>query len=328
MNSDRTLASCICRPFLLTGAVKRALWGRGRLTETGQLNDTQELSYGTDPAAECWIVSVRQKREEQSKIEGLANGEVTLADVLLEQKSIEEPTSFPYLVKVIDTNAPLSVQVHPDDSYAIGKGLPCGKFEMWYILEAEPDAKIAYGLLPDVTLEEFTNACAEGKTDEMLAYCPVHPGEVWFVPSGLPHAIGKGILLVEVQQNADVTYRVYDYNRKDSTGKTRPLHLEDALAVIRPFSDEEIMAARYSAAVTEPDENMLAVTSHFSVYLLDNEADGKCITEGEVSVFALEDCTIFTLDEERIYLPKLRAMYLPKDMGACRLCGRALLIRA
>lgn len=131
----------------------------------------------------------------------------------------------PILVKFIFTSALLSVQVHPDDTYALARdGMP-GKTEMWYILRAEPGAKLALGLREPVTREVLRDAAAGGWVEELLQWFPASPGQVIFIPPGTVHALGPGIALCEIQQNCDITYRLYDY------GRPRELHLDKALDV-------------------------------------------------------------------------------------------------
>ncbi|NLM10981.1 MAG: class I mannose-6-phosphate isomerase [Clostridiaceae bacterium] len=145
---------------------------------------------------------------------------------------VKNDAGFPLLIKLIDANDKLSVQVHPDDEFAKTHEGDNGKNEMWYILEAEPDAKLIYGLKPGVTKQDFENAVRENKLQDCLNYINVKAGDFINIPAGLVHAICDGIVLTEIQQNSNVTYRVYDYNRKGSDGKFRPLHIEKAMQVI------------------------------------------------------------------------------------------------
>lgn len=139
---------------------------------------------------------------------------------------------FPVLTKFIDAAQKLSVQVHPSDDYALQHEGGYGKTEMWYIIDCEPGAGLYLGLREPCTLERFARAIEEGTVEELLAFVPVAPGDVYFIPSGTLHAIGGGVLLYEIQQNSDLTYRVYDYGRRDpKTGMPRPLHVEKALQV-------------------------------------------------------------------------------------------------
>ena len=139
---------------------------------------------------------------------------------------------FPLLLKLLDARDRLSVQVHPDDTYAAEKEGKLGKTEAWVILKAEPGAKLVYGIEPGTTLEELKTASEQGKAVEKLLHeVPVQPGEVYNIPAGTVHAIGAGIVLYEIQQSSDVTYRFYDWDRTDAQGNRRELHLEKALDV-------------------------------------------------------------------------------------------------
>ena len=138
---------------------------------------------------------------------------------------------FPQLIKLIDAQSDLSVQVHPSDEYALKNEGQFGKTEMWYILDAEEGAGIYYGFERDVTRAEMEEAIRTNTLTDILRFVPVQKGESYFIPSGTIHAIGKGLLIAEIQQNSNVTYRVYDYGRRDAQGNTRPLHVEKALEV-------------------------------------------------------------------------------------------------
>ncbi len=140
---------------------------------------------------------------------------------------------FPLLVKLIDANNKLSVQVHPDDEYAaLHEEDKSGKNEMWYIIWTKPGSKLVYGLKSNITKENFKEALEKGSIEEHLNYIEVSEGDIINIPAGVIHAIGEGILLAEVQQNSNNTYRVYDYDRVDKNGKKRPLHIKKALDVI------------------------------------------------------------------------------------------------
>jgi mannose-6-phosphate isomerase len=140
---------------------------------------------------------------------------------------------FPLLVKLLDANEPLSVQVHPNDEYAqTHEDGELGKTEMWYVLHAAEGAHLIYGLQAGVTRESFRQALEAGRLEECLHYLPVQAGDAIFIPSGSVHAILEGIVVTEIQQNSDTTYRVYDWNRVDADGKPRSLHIDKALDVI------------------------------------------------------------------------------------------------
>lgn len=140
---------------------------------------------------------------------------------------------FPLLIKFIDANDKLSVQVHPDDEYTKSMGSDdYGKNEMWYILEAKPGAKLVYGIKENVDKNEFTKKVKEGTVEDCLNFIEVFSGDTVYIPAGVVHAIGEGIVLVEIQQSSNLTFRVYDYDRIDKSGKTRELHVDKAIDVI------------------------------------------------------------------------------------------------
>ena len=139
---------------------------------------------------------------------------------------------FPLLIKFIDANDKLSVQVHPDDAYAaeLEQG-ELGKTEMWYILDAAPGAKLIYGFDRDVTREEYAEAIKEGRLNELLNFVDARKGDVFFIPAGRVHAICDDLLIAEIQQNSDTTYRLFDWNRVDKNGNPRQLHIEKGVKV-------------------------------------------------------------------------------------------------
>jgi len=150
--------------------------------------------------------------------------------------NIERSGDFPLLVKFIFPQDKLSVQVHPDDEYAAKHEQAAGgrgKTEMWYAVDARPGAEVLVGLKSSVTREDFKRAIADGSAEHCLEHVPLRAGDAVFVPAGTAHTIGPGLVLCEIQQNSDLTYRVYDYNRRDARGQSRPLHIEKALEVMR-----------------------------------------------------------------------------------------------
>jgi mannose-6-phosphate isomerase len=143
---------------------------------------------------------------------------------------------FPLLVKFIFAEQKLSVQVHPGDDFAKRHEpgpASCGKTEMWYALHARDGAEVLVGLKHGVTAEKFKRAIADGTAENLLEHVPMRAGDVIFVPAGTAHTIGGGLVLCEIQQHSDITYRVYDYNRRDAQGQLRDLHIEKALQVIQ-----------------------------------------------------------------------------------------------
>jgi mannose-6-phosphate isomerase len=150
--------------------------------------------------------------------------------------SLRVAPAFPLLIKFIFPEDKLSIQVHPDDEYASQHEQAAGgrgKTEMWYAVRARPDAEVLVGLKPSVTRQSFERAIADGTVENCLEHIPLKEGDAVFVPARTAHTIGPGLVLCEIQQNSDLTYRVYDYNRRDAKGRSRELRIEKALDVIR-----------------------------------------------------------------------------------------------
>lgn len=173
-------------------------------------------------------------------------------------------TTFPLLVKLIDAQNKLSVQVHPDDSYALLHENENGKNEMWYILWAAPDAELIYDVKENINQDLFFNSISKGRLEDCLNRVKVKEGDVIYIPAGLVHAIGAGIVLIEIQQNSNSTYRVYDYNRIGKDGKTRPLHIEKAMDVI-DFKKAGRRAIYRGLTISSPerDRKLLAASEFF-----------------------------------------------------------------
>ncbi len=217
-------------PLLLAPIAKTALWGGQKLKRLAP-----DCPY--DKIGEIWALSVRSGND--SRILNGPEAGKTLGEYL------DTDAPFPLLIKFIDAAQKLSIQVHPDDAMAAEEG-DLGKTEMWYILEAEEGAELIYGLAPGKTAEDFRRAAAGGEIESVVRRQPVRAGETYFIPAGLIHGIGGGILLAEIQQNSDLTYRAYDYGRIGADGKPRPLHLEKASMAVRAFDDAAIRAIRFS----------------------------------------------------------------------------------
>ena len=158
--------------------------------------------------------------------------EVYMGDLVGDKVFSRFGEEFPMLIKFIDARDRLSVQVHPSDELAAARHGAFGKTEMWVILQSGPDAKLFIGFKEGVTREMYVDAVADGSVGELLNEVPVQPGDAFFIPAGTVHAIGEGIVLAEVQQTSDLTYRIFDWNRVDEKGNPRQLHTELALDAI------------------------------------------------------------------------------------------------
>lgn len=271
-------------PMKLTPTLKTALWGGT------QLSDRWHKAAPGESVAESWELTVREK--EQNLIQNGACAGMTLNAVLNEHRewigTRHMGDRFPLLIKFIDAEQTLSVQVHPDDGYAARVEHDSGKNEMWYIVDAAPDAEIVYGLREGVSAEEFRRAVEEDRIRDVLNFHPVCAGECYYIPAGLVHAIGAGILIAEIQQNSDLTYRVYDYDRRGADGQLRELHKDKACDVVCPMSEEEMRAKRY-AACCEGEEECLAHPIYFCV------RHRTCTAEMSVCGRAWEDSFVHLL---------------------------------
>ena len=217
------------QPFLLKPAAKDYLWGGSRL------NDDFAKDIPLSPLAETWECSTHPDGESL-----IASTGQTLTAVLAEHPDWlgSHPLSvtggkpeLPILVKLIDAKKDLSVQVHPDDEYAMRVEHSLGKTEMWYVLDARKNSKLIYGFNRDVTAEVVKRALEEGTIEKILNHVPIRKDDLFFIEAGTVHAIGAGALIAEIQESSNITYRLYDYNRKDKNGNTRELHIEKALEV-------------------------------------------------------------------------------------------------
>lgn len=210
------------KPIKLKPVYKDYIWGGEKLRSMyGKQSDKI-------PLAESWELSCH--KDGLSTIDGGEYDGKTLESYIKDNKGCLGTCCYsdelPVLIKFIDAQDNLSVQVHPNDNLAMELENQAGKTEMWYVLEADEDAKIICGMKRDITEEEFRKAIADNNLEELLNIIPSKKGDVFFVEAGTVHAIGKGNLIVEIQQNSNVTYRLYDYGRKDKNGNTRELHIE------------------------------------------------------------------------------------------------------
>lgn len=218
--------------------LKETIWGGDRIKPLKGL-DCEASKIG-----ESWEISAIPGSESVVS-DGLDYGlklselvEKYGADLLGERVYKRVGNSFPLLVKFIDAHDNLSVQVHPDNNMADRLGMANGKTEMWYVMDAYPGSHISIGFKEKVRPEEYENLVKSGEIENLLRRLPVKKGDVFFIPGGRVHSIGSGILLAEIQQSSDVTYRIYDYHRKDYRGEERELHTELARKAI-DFDDIE-----------------------------------------------------------------------------------------
>ena len=267
----------------LKPALKSYLWGGTKLKK--------EYGKAGDVISESWELSFN--KDGLTLIDGGENNGKTLLEVCTEKdlgKNCEPFEFFPTLIKIIDADKPLSVQVHPSDEYALKNEGQYGKTEMWHILDADNGAYIYLGLNKDVTGEEFAHAIENKSVCGLLNKVPVKKGDTYFIESGTIHAIGAGITLYEVQQNSSLTYRVYDFDRLDANGNRRELHIEKAKKVANLSKFEVPDPAR---------EEFLGGCPYFSTYV----KKGSSVV-GEEDSFVCVTVTDGVYDAEGITLNK------------------------
>lgn len=313
------------KPFRLMPAFKDYLWGGERLkTEFRKQTDTS-------PLAESWELSIH--KDGPSVIaEGEWRGK-TLPEFLSahpEALGTDCPAGgLPVLIKLIDAKQQLSVQVHPTEEYAQRVEHEHGKTEMWYVLAAEPGAELLYGFKKEISKADFCAHIQDGTLLEDINAVKVQPGDVLFIDAGTLHGIGAGIVIAEIQQNSNSTYRIFDYQRRDKDGNLRELHIDKALDVTercapkrntKPFGPE-IQRDGYT-------ETLLGLCDYFSVTRIRVSSSAQLCADAR-SYHALL-CTNGTaqveLDGQNASLNKGETMFMPAGCGAYTLSGHCELL--
>lgn len=312
------------KPIKLMPALKDYLWGGTKL----RTDFYKQCDY--DKIAESWELSCH-KDGNSIVSDGEYKGR-TLAEVIeVCGKSIlgtncEKFAEFPVLIKLIDAKDNLSVQVHPDNEYALRVEGEYGKTEMWYIVDCDEGASLLYGFNKEISKEEFTERIGNNTLLEVTNSVPVHKGDVFFIEAGTLHAIGKGIVIAEIQQNSNTTYRIYDYGRVGKDGKPRELHVEKAVEVTKlspakpypaePYKEENGYAVRKLAECDYFNVNSVKVEASAEM-----TADGASfhhllILDGEGALVG-EDTDISFRKGDSIFIPAGFGKYTVK--GVCTL---------
>ena len=304
----------------LNAPCKDYIWGGNRLREEyGKVSDADKI-------AESWELSCH--KDGQSVIANGKDKGKTLSEYVAENKNALGTACgrfeyFPILIKLIDAKDNLSVQVHPDNDYAMRVEGEYGKTEMWYIVDCEEGSQLIYGFDKEISREEFADRIKNNTLLEVTNNVPVHKGDVFFIESGTLHAIGKGILIAEIQQTSDITYRIYDFNRKDANGKTRELHTSQALDAINyevlddyrtkyePLKDEpvELVACPYfTTSVYDMSEQISCDYSELDSFVIFICIEGSCLmtdNEGnEVRLGAGETVLLPATTQELTIVPQ------------------------
>lgn len=299
-------------PLKFEPILKQTLWGGERIIPFKKLSST--LSN----VGESWEISGVENNESV-----VANGPdkgMTLPEMIGKYKAelVGEDNyahfgyKFPLLIKFIDAKQDLSIQVHPSDELAKKRHNSFGKTEMWYVINADKGARLRSGFSEQITPKEYKERVQNNTITDVLAEYEIHPGDVFFLPAGRIHSIGAGAFIAEIQQTSDITYRIYDFNRKDANGKTRELHTELAKDAI----DYEVLndyRTDYEPLKDEPVELVACPYFTTSVYDLTeeiscdySELDSFVIficMEGSCEISDNEDNTIFVEAGETVLIP-------------------------
>lgn len=315
-------------PLKLSAPLKDYLWGGNRLKE----------EYGKQTqlpcVAESWELSCH--RDGTSVIEnGEAKG-MLLTDYLREQgkqllgSNAQRFSEFPILIKLIDAAQNLSVQVHPDAAHARPEAGEASKTEMWYVVDCEEGASLIYGFDHEISREEFARRIQDNTLLEVVRQVPVERGDVFFIEAGTLHAIGKGILIAEIQQNSNTTYRVYDYGRVGADGKPRELHIDRAVEVtgLKPVERKP------GAAQGEPRQEegyldtLLASCDYFTVHRLELQTGARLEADAASfhSLLALAGETELNTPAMSLILRPGDSVFLPAGMGEYRLEGSGTIL--
>jgi len=328
-------------PFLLTPAIKHCLWGGNKIRnvygkgvsepETGNAS----CVYHHDGVGETWECSTNE-----GGISIVASGcykGLSLKEVLQMHPEYlgcwQNPEGeLPILVKLIDAKKDLSIQVHPDDNYAMqNENGSKGKTEMWYILEAGEESRIIYGLEHNVTREQFASSLLRGTAEKYLKKVSVKSGDSFLIKAGTIHGIGEGILLAEVQENSNITYRLYDYNRVGQDRKPRELHIEKGLEVSDLCKTEEPRQGLRQFRYGKGYASQSICTNHYfqmEKLLLNTQCcrEMAVLTLRQDTFYVLlciDGCgTLFT-EQEDIYFFKGDCIFVPANVSQLKLHGKA-----
>lgn len=310
-------------PMKLTAPCKDYIWGGNRLREEyGKVSDADKI-------AESWELSCHKDGESVIS-EGEFSGMTLTAFIEKAGKEVlgdncRKFEYFPILIKLIDAKDNLSVQVHPNNEYAQRVEGEYGKTEMWYIVDCDPGAELLYGFKHNIAKEEFERRIKDNTLLEVTNSVKVHKGDVFFIESGTLHAIGKGILIAEIQQNSNTTYRIYDYGRIGADGKPRQLHIDKAVEVT------ELTPPKYPyKAIGEEEvkdgytELLLSECEYFRVKKFSIQE--KCVLEAGNGSFN----SILVLDGQGeidgVKLKKGDSCFIPSKYGKYTFVGKAEII--
>ena len=309
--------------FLLRPAFKDYIWGGTRLkTDFDKETDLKIV-------AESWEVSCH--KDGPSVIDGGEMDGQTLQQLITQKGAdalgsrCEKFESFPILIKLIDAKDNLSVQVHPDNEYALRVEKEYGKTEMWYIVDCDEGAELLYGFKKETSKDEFRQRIEDNTLLDVVNAVKVKKGDVFFIDAGTLHAIGKGILIAEIQQNSNTTYRIYDFGRVGADGKPRELHIDKAVEVTE-LSPPKRACEPFGAPqqISGGVSTLLAECEYFTVYSLQTDGTMSFDTKGESFHCLL--CLDGECKVSGLTLKKGQSAFITADTGVYNISGNANLI--
>jgi mannose-6-phosphate isomerase len=309
-------------PLKLQAPLKDYIWGGTTLkTKYNKATDLEKV-------AESWELACH-KDGQSIILNGKARG-MTLESYIAQQGERILGTHgsrfsyFPLLIKLIDAKDNLSVQVHPENEYALRVEGEYGKTEMWYIVDCEPGASLLYGFKKEISKDEFESRIADHTLLDVCNRVKVHKGDVFFIEAGTLHAIGKGILIAEIQQNSNTTYRIYDYGRLGNNGKPRELHVAKAVDVTKLVCPtHETKAALEMDFFANYKADLLVQCEYFTVYHFD--LHGKCHLQATKksfqSILVLDGTLQIEYAAGEMTIEKGESVFIPAEMGEYLLKG-------
>ena len=304
----------------LSPAFKDYIWGGVKLREV------YGKPCGYDRVAESWELSTHpagQSKISGGELDGMELSEYFRLHPEVLGKNCGEFANFPVLIKFIDAKNPLSIQVHPSDEYALKEEGEYGKTEMWYVMDCELGAYLYFGVNREVSQEEFRQRIADNTVEEVLNRVEVHPGDAFFIQSGTIHAIGAGILICEIQQNSNCTYRVYDYGRVGADGKPRELHVEKAMAVSRLTPSDAAASQGEAQEIPGGTKTRLASCKYFTTDKYEIHGRGEIEVDGSsfLSLIAMEGGGQVKSRENAVAFKAGDSIFVPAGSGTVEISG-------
>lgn len=316
----------IVAPMKLRPCYKEYLWGGTKLKHDFGKRD------GPPVIAESWELACHPDGSSviaQGQYEGKRLQEIIEAAPAIMLGSACDTGKLPILVKLIDAEKDLSIQVHPSDQTAIAENGEQGKAEMWYIVDCKPHSSIYYGFSERISETELIERAHSGTICEVLNRAPVSKGSVFYILPGMIHAIGAGIIVAEIQQNSNTTFRIYDYNRRDAAGNQRILHLERASKVLdyEPILPEN---CRVNSGVSFPEYTMKLMFScrYFKAYCLNVRTTARLCCDG-ISfqhLLCVEGSGGIDFGGKTYSLSKGESYFLPAAMGEYEIRGECCVL--